>query len=160
MNPVYFNNQLTSNKTRTVFFSNTYKLITQKYSYFILKKIHLTGSIYSQIGMALSFQFWKQLNPTPSTRCGLAQYFSVFFPLRFLTKRVWGGYKTRRYVFHNTSKLAVSQIFYPTVKSEWVPQLRFKILWNWRFTFVFFFTNILPLGNKRVVDCFLWYIYM
>ena len=42
MNPVYFNNQLTSNKTQTgFFFSNTYKLITQKYSYFILKKIFI-----------------------------------------------------------------------------------------------------------------------
>jgi len=59
MNPVYFNNQLTPNKTRTVFFfPNTYQLITEKYSYSILKKkIHLT-------------------DPTPSTRCGLVQYFS------------------------------------------------------------------------------------
>ena len=58
MNPVYFNNQLTSNKIRTgFFFSITYILITQKYSYFILKKIHLTGSNTHRSVWHYSFSF-------------------------------------------------------------------------------------------------------
>jgi hypothetical protein len=82
----------------------------------------------------------------------LAQYFSGFF-LRFLTKRVRGGYENE--------KVGVSKYFETGGFTNILPHGKKRMSVTVQNTSklaiyfcIFFFTNILPHGNKRVGDCF------
>ena len=71
MNRVYFNNQL--------FFSNTYQLITHKYSYFILIKLHLTGS-NTHRSVAISLSVLKTIKSHPIYTVRIGTILFCFFP--------------------------------------------------------------------------------